>query len=230
MKLALVAVLAFVAVASAKIEIPNFGRGKLYKDIQEFLDLLPQEEIFAITLEYYSSDKEFKAMVKYFQSEDFRNLVEDVEALPEIEELMKYIHEAGIDIYTIVNILNNFIGLPSLTPPDSVFVKPHITGGIRGFVDDIMDILPKDELDELYETKLKESKAFKKFIDQLKSENFQEIVNQVYSHPQFQELLGHADNAGIDLELIKDLLKELWGIHIPSRSHHRVHPRFFITV
>ncbi|XP_020278924.1 protein G12-like [Pseudomyrmex gracilis] len=229
MKLALVAVLAFVAVASAKIEIPNFGRGKLYKDIQEFLDLLPQDEIFAITLEYYSSDKEFKAMVKYLKSKDFKKLVKDVEALPEIEELMDYIHDAGIDIYAIVNSMNDWLGLPRLTPPKD-FVKTHITGGIRGYVDDIMDILPMDELDELYEHKLETSKEFKKFIKQLESENFQNIVNEVYDHPKFQDLLDHADNAGIDLELIKDLLKELWGIHVPSRLHHRPNPRFFITV
>jgi len=215
MKFGLV-LLAIVAAASAKIEIPNFGRGELHKDIQEFLNLLPQEKILAITLQYYAEDKEFQNMLKYFQSQGFKDLVVDVEALPEIKVLMDYIHNAGIDIYKIVNLLNKALGLPSLTPPSTFVIGTQITGGIKGYVHDIMAILPKQKLQELYEQKLKSSKAFKKFIEQLESKNFQEIVNKVYVHPKFQELLQHAKKVNIDLIVIKDLLKILWGISVPS--------------
>jgi len=215
MKFALV-LLAIVAAASAKIEIPNFGRGELYKDIQEFLDLLPQDEILAITLQYYAEDKDFQNMLKYFQSAEFKDLVVDVEALPEIKVLMDYIHNAGIDIYKIVNLLNEVIGLPSLTPPSTFVITSGITGGIKGYVRDILAVLPQKKLQELYEQKLKNSEAFKKFVEQLESKNFQEIVNKVYVHPKFQTLLKHAKDANIDLILIKDLLKILWGITIPG--------------
>ena len=233
MKFAL-ALLALVATASANIEIPNFGRGELYKDIQDFIDMLPQKEIFATTLEYFSDDAEFQAMVEYFQSEGFKKLVQDVEALPEIKELMDYIHYAGIDIYQIVNMMNDLLGLGHLTPPDYAVGKhsvgkhsvgKQITGGIRGYVDDIMALLPLDELNDMYEEKLKTSPEFAKFINQLESDNFQEIVNTVYLHPTFQELLRHAEDAGIDLLLIKDLLKVLWGITVPPRPFR---PRFHI--
>jgi len=213
MKFALV-LLAFVATASAKIEIPNFGRGELHKDIQEFLDLLPVDQIIQITIQYYTQDAEFQKMVEYFQSEGFKQLVKDVEALPEIKTLMDYIHVAGIDIYQIVNMINEALGLPPLTPPDTF--STQITGGIRGFVDDIMAILPKQQLQDLYKKKLETSKAFAEFVKQLESENFQQIVNKVYAHPKTKELLAHAKNAGIDLLVIKDLLEVLWGIKIPT--------------
>ncbi|XP_012528611.2 protein G12 [Monomorium pharaonis] len=214
MKYALV-LLAFVAAASAKIEIPNFGRGELHKEIQDFLDLVPAEQIFDLTVEYYIQDAEFQNMVKYFQSEGFKQLVIDVEALPEIKQLMNYIHDAGIDIYKIVNIMNNALGIPPLTPP-SYAMGPHITGGIRGYVDDVLALLPMKQLQDLYDQKLATSKAFAEFIAQLESDNFQQIVNTVYAHPKFQELLAHARTAGIDLILIKNLLEVLWGIKVPS--------------
>ncbi|XP_029172515.1 protein G12 [Nylanderia fulva] len=227
MKLAL-ALLALVAVASAKIEIPNFGRGELHKDIQEFLDLIPVEEVIAITLQYYEEDDEFQSMVEYFQTDEFKDLVEAVENMKEVKKLMDYIHDAGIDIYKMVNMLNDVLDLDHLTPPDYAAVtKQKISGGIRGYVDDILAILPADELNDLYEDKLENSPAFAKFVKQLESDNFQKIVNKVYAHPTFQELLEHADNAGIDLEIIKDLLKILWGIDVPDRPH-RLHPRFHI--
>lgn len=215
MKFALV-LLAFVATASAKIEIPNFGRGELYKDIQEFLDLMPVDQIFQITLEYYTQDAEFQKMIKYFQSEGFKELVKDVEALPEIKVLMDYIHNAGIDVYKIVNLINSVLGLPSLTPPSYV-IGVQITGGIKGYVDDILAILPKKQLQDKYAEKLKSSKAFAEFINQLESNNFQQIVNKVYAHPKCQELLAHARAAGINLLVIKDLLEVLWGIKVPSK-------------
>jgi len=223
MKFAL-ALLALVATVSAlppirpPIEIPNFGRGELYKDIQDFINILPQEEIYVITRTYVLTDAEFQAMVEYFKSEGFKGLVKDVEALHEIKVLMDYIHHAGIDIYKIVNLLNDALGLDRLTPPDFAMITKQITGGIRGYVDDIMAILPMDRLNSMYEEKLKNSPEFAKF-EQLQSDNFQEIVNQVYAHPKFQELLDHADKAGIDLQAIKELLKLLWGIHIPPRPH-----------
>lgn len=224
MKFAL-ALLALVATVSAlppirpPIEIPNFGRGELYKDIQDFINILPQEEIYVITRTYVLTDAEFQAMVEYFKSEGFKGLVKDVEALHEIKVLMDYIHHAGIDIYKIVNLLNDALGLDRLTPPDFAMITKQITGGIRGYVDDIMAILPMDRLNSMYEEKLKNSPEFAKFVEQLQSDNFQEIVNQVYAHPKFQELLDHADKAGIDLQAIKELLKLLWGIHIPPRPH-----------
>lgn len=223
MKFALV-LFALVATASAKLQLPNFGFGKLHKDIQDFLDVLPQEEIFAITLQYFSEDAEFQAMVEYFQTEGFKGLVGDCETLPEVKVMMDYIHNAGINIYKIVNMLNELLGLEPLVtppPPNPAMATKQIKGGIRGYVDDIMAILPMDKLNSMYEEKLKNSEEFAKFIAQLESENFQEIVNQVYLHPKMQELLNHADKAGIDLLLIKDLLKILWGITIPNRPHAR---------
>ncbi|KYN04372.1 PREDICTED: protein G12-like [Cyphomyrmex costatus] len=213
MKFAL-ALLALVATASA-YEIPNFGRGELRHDIQDFLDLVPVEKVIEITIQYYVEDKEFQDMVKYFESEGFKQLVKDVEALPEIKILMDYIHNAGIDIYKIVNKINSALKLPPLTPP-SYSIGTYITGGIKGFIQDILDVLPRQQFKDLYEEKLKTSKAFADFIAQLKSENFQHIVNKLYVHPKFQELLTHARNAGVDLVKLKDLFEVLWGIKVPA--------------
>ncbi|XP_014483127.1 PREDICTED: uncharacterized protein LOC106748777 [Dinoponera quadriceps] len=216
MKFAL-ALLALVATASAKIEIPNFGRGQLYKDIQEFLDLMPTDEMFAIAVKYVTEDAEFQRLFTFLQSPEFKSLTADVEALKEIRTLMDYIHHAGIDIYKIVNGLNDLLGLAHLTPPDDgAAYKNYKTNGIRGFLDEIEAILPIKELQALYDKKLKESKAFADFINQLKSPNFQEIVNKVYAHPTVQKLLDEARKAGVDLKAVREALETILGIKIPG--------------
>ncbi|XP_025162308.1 uncharacterized protein LOC105180960 [Harpegnathos saltator] len=223
MKFAL-ALLALVATASAKIEIPNFGRGELHKDIQEFLDLMPVDEIVAITLKYLSEDAEFQQIVEYLQGKEFKDLVSTVEALPEIKKLMDYIHHAGIDIYLMINKLNDRLGLPHLVPPKDLVLRNYATGGLRGYLDEIEAILPIEKIKALYEKKLKESKAFKDFVDQLKSKNFQEIVNKVYANPTVQKILKDLKARGVDLKLIRELLRLILGIVIP------VPPRFCLFI
>ncbi|EFN71014.1 Protein G12 [Camponotus floridanus] len=227
MKFAL-ALLALVATVSAgKIELPNFGRGQLHNDIQDFIDLIDTDKVINIFLQYVAEDAEVKDAIAFLESDEFKGLVVNVEHMSEVKTLMDYIHHAGIDIYQIVNLLNDFLKLGHLTPPDfTQRVHKQLTGGVRGLVDDILAVLPKDELNDLYEKKLKSSPEFAKFVDQLKSDNFQQIVNKVYANPTFQKLLKRADEAGIDLELIKNLLKVLWGIDVPPRPS-RFHVRRF---
>jgi len=213
MKFAL-ALLALVATASA-FELPNFGRGYvLHKDIQEFIDLVPLEKVIQITLQYFTEDKDFQRMIEYFRSEEFKQLVKEVEALPEVKVFMDYVHNAGIDIYKMVNDLNSALKLPPLTAPS--YFGTYITGGINGYIQDILNVLPQQQLRDLYEKKLKTSEAFADLVAQLKSDNFQQLVNQIYNNPIFQELLTHARTEGIDLIKIKNLLESLWGIKIPT--------------
>lgn len=212
MKFAL-ALLAFVATSTAWT-IPNIGRGELAKELQDFLDLLPQQEIASITLQYYAQDAEFKAMITYFKSDGFKQLVKDIQVLPEYQTLMTYMYNAGIDVYKLQDMLNKWLGIIQT----NFVVDKQITGGIRGYVDDIRAVIRpvNDKLIALYKEKMQNSKVFQDFVAQLKSSNFQEIVNKVYVNPKFQELLKHAANANIDLKLIKELLKIILGINIPS--------------
>lgn len=215
MKFAL-ALLAFVATSTAWT-IPIVGRGELAKELQDIVELLPQQEIASVTLQYYTQDAEFQAMIQYFKSEGFKQLVKDVEALPEMKTLMEYMYNAGIDVYKLQDMLNNWLGLIGQA---NFAIDKQITGGIRGYVDDIKALIRpvKDQIVALYKEKMQTSKVFADFVTQLKSKNFQELVNKVYGHPKCQELLKHAANAGIDLKLIKDLLKTILGIDIPSYS------------
>jgi hypothetical protein len=217
MKTALV-LFALVA-ASAAWKIPNIGKGELAKEIQDFLNLMPDDQIMAITLQYLSEDTEFQNMIKYLSSAEFKELVRDVEALPEIKTLMDYVHHAGIDIYYLVNKLNELIGLPPLTAPSNFGIGEQITGGIKGYIKDIESIIPTEDIKALYKKKLETSVVFRKFIAELSSKNFQTIVNKVYANQKFQTLLDHARKAGVDLIRIKELLKKILNIDVPSNFY-----------
>lgn len=209
------ALLAFVATSTAAPwVIPNVGRGELAKELQDFLDRLPQQEIASITLQYYAQDAEFQAMIQYLKSDGFKQLVKDIENLPEMKSLMEYMYNVGIDVYKLQDMLYNWLGLTQA----NFAIDKQITGGIRGYCDDIKAVIRpvKDELTALYKNKMQNSEVFRNFMAQLQSSDFQELVNKVYANPKFQELLKHAANAKIDLQLIKDVLKAIIGLDFPS--------------
>ncbi|XP_011698091.1 PREDICTED: uncharacterized protein LOC105456024 [Wasmannia auropunctata] len=228
MKFALV-LLAFVAAsAAAPWKIPNVGRGELANELQEFLNLLPQQEITDITLQYYAQDAEFQAMIRYFKSTDFKQLIQNVRAIPEYKDLLEYVYYAGIDVYELQNALNKWLEMAAVQ--SDFAIDKHITGGIRGYVDDIKAAIRpvKNQLTELYKSKMQNSKVFQDFIAQLKSPKFQQLVNKVHEHPKFQELLKHAEKAGIDLKLVRDFLKAILGLDFPSYSVFQYRAKYVI--
>lgn len=213
MKFAL-ALLALVVTTTA-YRFPNVGRGELAAEVQDFLDIIPQDEIVKITLQYCNEDAEFKAMIEYFKSEEFKQLAKEVQNLPEVKDLMEYIYCAGLEVYQIVDEINKWLKILPFSRINFAGRK-QITGGIQGYVDDILAILPNDEIDALYEKKMQDSSPFIDFISQLQSENFRKIINQVYCNTTFLNLLEHAKNVGIDLILIKNLIERILGVFIPS--------------
>ncbi|KAL2722967.1 protein G12-like [Vespula maculifrons] len=204
-----VAFVAILATASAW-KVPNLGRGQLHKDLQEFVDLIPTKELVKIFMQYAKEDAEVKKGLAYMQTDDFKQLVQEIEAMPEYINLLNYIYEAGVDVYYLVNRLHDYIHIPRLTPPS--FSEYGITGGFKGLVEDVKKIIPLDKIKALYHQKLQTSPAFKQLVDRLSSSEFQAIVNKVYGNPRFQYLLSKAKQAGLDVNRVKELLRTILGI------------------
>ncbi|CAK9802909.1 Protein G12 [Anthophora plagiata] len=216
MKLA-VTVLAVLALSTPMdaYHVPRVGNGALADDIQDFANILPLDDMVAILLEYIAEDAEFQKVITYLQTPEFKNLVSDLEAMPEVKNLMDYTQKAGLDVYYLVNKANRYLGLKELTPP-ATFAKVNykITGGIRGFLDDIEAIIPVEKVRALYNQKLATSKVFADFVAQLKSPAFQKIVDSLCANSNFNELLAKAKAAGADVVAVKELLQRILGLNV----------------
>lgn len=83
MKLAIITLAAFVALASAmpSHRFPE-NRG-LKEDFQKFKALIPTDKILAIAMDYLANDAEVQEAIMFIQSEDFKSLILEVEAIPE---------------------------------------------------------------------------------------------------------------------------------------------------
>ncbi|XP_047109029.1 uncharacterized protein LOC124777612 [Schistocerca piceifrons] len=186
----------------------------LQDDLNDFLALIPVDEIVAIVLDHLANDPEVQAAVQYILSDDFKSIVLAIDALPEYIDFLNYLQESGLDVYKYVNALHDFLGLPQLTPPS----KLRHTRSIRSMVDEILAILPLDELRALFDEKLETSPDFKELYDRIRSPEFQSIVETLNSLPEYQELLQKLRDAGIDVDAFIDLIRGLFGLKKANRN------------
>ncbi|CAL7935489.1 unnamed protein product [Xylocopa violacea] len=208
--LAVVAVLALSSPMEA-YTVPRTGNGALAKELQDFVDVVPLDKMVAILLEYVAEDKEVQQVLEYLQSNDFKALVTDIEAMPEVIELLNYIQHAGVDIYYLVNKGNAYLGLKQLKPP-AQYSTYKISGGVRGLINDLKAVFPLDKVKALYHQKMQSSPVFRDFMAHLSSPAFQHIAAQVCANPHFNSLLTTAKNAGIDVAAVKQIIETILGI------------------
>ncbi|XP_043500777.1 uncharacterized protein LOC122523189 [Polistes fuscatus] len=215
-----IALVAIVAAASAW-KVPNLGRGELYKDLQEFVDLVPTEKLVQLLLQYAAEDAEVQRGLQYVQTDDFKQLVQENEKIPEVMAFYNYVYNAGVDVYYLINRLHEYIHIPKLTPPSSYY---GITGGYKGLVADVKQLMPNEQLKVLYQRKLQTSSAFKELVQHLSSKEFQTIVNTLYANPRFQYILKRANESGLDINAVREVIQTILGLNIPE------YPMKFVVV
>lgn len=185
----------------------------LHDDLDDFLALVPREKILAILNEYVLSDKEVQAAIDYILSDDFTELFLIIEHMEYVQTLIEYLDESGLDVYRILNVIHDFLGL---APASRVILSTQITGGVAGLIADIKAALPLEEIKALYHKKLETSIEFKKLVERLSSEEFQDVINAVFNLEAFNQLINKLNTFGVDIQKILDLLNSILGLEFPQ--------------
>lgn len=217
--LALFAVLAIIGLGQAH-KVPDFGKGPLHEDIQDVLDLIPMQGIAEVFLDYLENDAEFMEFLQQLSSSNvIVDLMVDVEAVHEVINLFNFLQKEGVEIYGVVNAINKAFGIKQLVPPSS-YTYPlkttKRTGGVAGFFKDIKVLFNYDDFIRIYVKKMETSQAFVRFVQQLKSNNFQQVVNKIYSAKSFQFILNKLKHYGVNTQIVADILYIVLGITVPK--------------
>ncbi|CAK9829265.1 hypothetical protein ANTRET_LOCUS6633 [Anthophora retusa] len=179
--LAILAVVAVVAPLNA-YKLPAVGDGALAKELQDILDLVPINDVLAITKAYLTKDKQFQDLISLVQSGESQQLVKYIEASKELKQLLRFIQKKGLDIYYLINKVNEGLRIPHILPLADEDVE--IRGGVDGFQADIANAIPVNAIMELFKFKLQHSQVVKDIYQEvIKPENlkfFSSIVRNVH--------------------------------------------------
>ena len=81
---------------------------------------------------------------------------------------MKFLSDHGIDVVAIINTIHDVLGLPPFQPKQST----RRGVGINGLIDDVIAVLPLDDLRALFDEKLKNSEDFRALVEAIQSPEF----------------------------------------------------------
>ena len=86
------------------------------------------------------------------------------------------IDEHVVDLYAIVKEIYDVLGLPPFIPTNTT----HTGVGIYGLIDDVIAVLPLDDLKTLYHVKMETREYFKAVVTYIKSPVFMVSIQCVY--------------------------------------------------
>ncbi|XP_011168438.2 uncharacterized protein LOC105201870 [Solenopsis invicta] len=217
--LGLFAILAVIGLGQAH-QFPDFGKGPLHEDLQDILDLVPMEDIIDIVVDYILYDQEVQDFIEELtnpKSTLIKDVIEGCQAIPEVSQFLNYLQKEGINVNHIVNMINKSLNIKKLVPSGfQVYSVKERTGGLRGLFKDIKKHIDYDVFMSIYVDKLKTSEAFGNFINQLKSDNFQQIVNKVCEIKAVQYIVSRLEASSVNVKIVGDILYIAFGINVPK--------------
>uniref|UniRef100_A0A1L8DR69 Putative microvillar protein with insect allergen related repeat n=1 Tax=Nyssomyia neivai TaxID=330878 RepID=A0A1L8DR69_9DIPT len=191
----------------------------LKQDIDDFVDLIPKEEIQNLTRNYFFGDSEVRFAYEYCQSEEFHALREKIVNLPEVKDFLVYLNDSGLNLVELVNKLAGIVGPPQpvdsfeeSSPEDSTSTDSAAAmGGVSGFVDAIVALLPQDQILSLFFLKLETSSAFSNLIERIGSSEFERVLDFVENSRELKSLLATLHQHGIDVSKIVQSVQAFFG-------------------
>ncbi|KAJ3628943.1 hypothetical protein MTP99_013375 [Tenebrio molitor] len=182
----------------------------LADDFQEFVDLLPLDDIKAIADEHFQTDGAFSAVVLYLQGTDWTEIVDTFGALPAVQDLIQFLNNAGLPVDDILDWIDNVI-------KGAVPGYPYEGGSLRSFLDEVEAILSLSDFLYLLSDKILNSPDFQNFYVEISSEEAHTLVEEVRALDEVQRLPQRLIDMGVKVEDALDIVYELFGWGEPEK-------------
>ncbi|XP_046403219.1 uncharacterized protein LOC124168887 isoform X2 [Ischnura elegans] len=196
--------------------------------LQQFAAFIPFDKCVAIVLQYVANDPDVKQAYAFLLSDEFKSLTDKVISMPEYQSFLKYLYDAGLDIYTYQNILRKMFNLPPIEPPRKLHNRALTReSGLVKMIIDIINVLPLDEMNTWFQNVCLPDPAFQELLKKILSPEFQKLVNDVINLPEYKELTDVLRSQGIDVEAIEKAIEDYFNNHRPPM---RISPRSLVSL
>lgn len=166
----------------------------LQDDFEDFFARFPESDIQKLLQDYVNFDPQFRHLVKYLQTDTFQELAQKAGEAPEFIDLKEYLRAAGLDLDVVFAYVEKQIA--HLEPQNGI--RPD-NFDFKDFFADVRELLLSEQLEQLYNEKLKNSEEFKVFIEKLKSEDMRSLVEKATHADNVEQLVSRLEELKIDV-------------------------------
>ncbi|XP_047994797.1 uncharacterized protein LOC125232977 [Leguminivora glycinivorella] len=184
-------------------------RKDFHEHFQDFLDLIMQEtgdQIEELMTAYREFD-DFNNALSYMQTAGFKDIVQEMESLPEFQAVVGFLEADNIDITFFLDILDKVVN----AIPSARRTRQASGTSLTSFIQDSIALFPKEKLDALFQQKKEEDEEFKSAIDNLFSDEWRATFSALLDTPQFQQEADTLLENGIDLRVFADEILAVFG-------------------
>lgn len=84
-------------------------------------------------------------------------------------------------------------------------------GGLDGLLDDIIAVLPKEELRALFDEKMQNSAVFRAVVEIVTSDELRQLIQNVRDSATLQPLFLRVEENGVHAKKIREYIRALFG-------------------
>lgn len=167
----------------------------------DFIDLVPFDDVQTLMQYYYHYDAEVENAFDYVSTEDYSQIKLEIMNLSEVQSFRRYLDGIGFSVEQVWKDLCLRFDVEDVfvEPDDTIRNLNLTTRGLNGLVDDILALLPQDEIILLFFDKLETSNDFSYFFEQIGSGDFENVLNMLQSSQQLRTLLWRLQRHGFDI-------------------------------
>ncbi|XP_023940012.2 uncharacterized protein LOC112047215 [Bicyclus anynana] len=186
-------------------------RRLFHEHYEDFLDVIQTESAPALDelAVKYLEFEEFQAGLGYLVSTRFRNLIYEMENLPEFQAVVEFLESHNIDILYFINEVNDAV--------DSIqggrrMARQSVSGrDVSSFIQDSIKVFPKDKLSALYDEKVANFEDFRTAMENFQSEEWDQIYEALWQNEVFLTEVQELGANGIDLKIVISELRAVLG-------------------
>ncbi|XP_065161336.1 protein G12-like isoform X3 [Atheta coriaria] len=153
--------------------------------LEDFIDLIPLEEITKIAEKYIATDPEVQRVWLYLHRSKWAEVVRTIYDHPTWKELKAYTIDAGIDLTPLIAPFQN-INIKMVKPVCTG--NNQATGGMRKFMDEINKIFPARELTYLFINKIGTNIDMLNFWVRITEDSTHLMVEDILALPEVQRI------------------------------------------
>lgn len=149
----------------------------LQVDLYEFLDLIPTDEVNELRVRYYVSDPNVRKAYNFLRDYNYTFVHTQLYKMVEVKKAFRFFEQKGVNIKDVGVTLNERVGPPPSTPELTIEQGEPKNGGFYAMVDNILDVIPQDEVVTLFFEKMETSHDFAELVDWVGGNDFKEMLN-----------------------------------------------------
>ncbi|XP_075982888.1 protein G12-like [Anticarsia gemmatalis] len=181
-----------------------------HENFKDFIDLIMDEAGHDIDhlLEHYMEFDEFKATWDYLQTNNFKDLVYEMEALPEFVAVVDFLENDNIDIHFFIDMINDALEESRMKRS----ARHQLSGtDFSAFINDVIGEFPKAKLSALFDEKMANDEEFSTAINNLQSDEWDQVFSALWESETFQKEVATLRENGVAIELILDEILAIFG-------------------